>query len=154
MARIEHSITTERDIKQIFRNKGLRATQGRIVVYQVLARCSHPITHSDIADRLATKGYDRATVYRTLLDFVEAGIAHRADHGDHVWRFELCHEHHSDHETHLADHPHFVCIDCGDVVCLPETKIALTAGKNSPKALKQKKIAVEVRGYCDECFSS
>ena len=43
-----------------------------------------------------------------LLGLTEAGLARRADLGDHVWRFEAIDPNHVD-----DGHPHFVCSVCG-----------------------------------------
>lgn len=74
------------------RAAGLRATQARVVVLAALHRLSpgdEAVSHPELAAALAPEGWDRATVYRNLIDLVEAGIASRHDMGDHTWRFAL-----------------------------------------------------------------
>src|SRR6476620_1139096 len=96
------------------RAKGLRATPSRLAVLELLRVSDAPMSHGDVADRLASQAWDRATIYRNLTDLAEAGLARRTDVGDHVWRFEAVN---ADHE--VAAHPHFVCTECGSVECLP-----------------------------------
>lgn len=102
-----------------------------------------PLSHGDVADRLASQTWDRATIYRNLVDLAEAGLLRRTDVGDHVWRFEALG---TDHDT---SHPHFVCTECGSVECLPDLEV--TTRKKSPRALKLRQIEVHVRGLCDAC---
>lgn len=47
------------------------------------------VSHAELAAALAPEGWDRATVYRNLVDLVDAGLATKHDLGDHTWRFAL-----------------------------------------------------------------
>src|SRR5688572_31535064 len=67
---------------------GLRATGPRLAVLRSLYAATGPVSHGDVAASLAGEGWDRATVYRNLMDLTEAGLLKRTDHGDHTWRFE------------------------------------------------------------------
>jgi Fur family transcriptional regulator, ferric uptake regulator len=131
------------------RRAGLRATRPRLAVLAQLARARAPLTHGEVAEQLAEAGWDRATVYRNLMDLTETGLARRSDIGDHVWRFELVSEDpaHSD-----GEHPHFICGECGAVACLPEEVVSLKPGRGAPRALRRKGLAVQLRGVCDECL--
>ncbi|HEY4240893.1 MAG TPA: transcriptional repressor [Kofleriaceae bacterium] len=131
-------------IRTAVRASGLRATPSRIAVLEVLRACDSPMSHGDVADRLAGQAWDRATIYRNLVDLADAGLVRRTDLGDHVWRFEAVT---SDHD---AQHPHFVCTECGTVECLPEIELADRRAK-VPRAVKQRQVEVHVRGLCDAC---
>jgi len=131
------------------RAHGLRATAPRVAVMQALARIGRPTTHAEIAATLASEGWDRATVYRNLVDLAEAGLARRLDMGDHLWRFELLSEEPAAHAE--ADHPHFLCDSCGDVACLPRDAVQVTASARAPRALKKKAVQIQVKGRCDRC---
>jgi Fur family ferric uptake transcriptional regulator len=102
------------------------------------------MSHGDVADRLASQAWDRATIYRNLTDLAEAGLVRRTDVGDHVWRFEAL------RQEHDSSHPHFVCTECGVVECLPEIELAVRRAK-APRAVKQRQVEVHVRGLCDAC---
>ncbi len=130
---------------------GLRVTPARLAVLELVRAGESPMSHGDVADRLASKTWvgwagkktwDRATIYRNLIDLSEVGLLRRTDVGDHVWRFEAVGEDH-------AAHPHFVCTECGSVECLPDLEI--TTRRRSPRALRQRQIEVHVRGLCDAC---
>jgi Fur family ferric uptake transcriptional regulator len=135
------------DLKQILRDTGLRATSARAAVLRCLIEANAPLTHGEVCERLAALGYDRATLYRNLVDLTEVGLALRTDLGDHLWRFELAGE--GDHTP--AAHPHFVCSECGDVSCLPDDAIAVRPGQGVPDALAAREVEIQVRGLCNAC---
>lgn len=124
------------------RSSGLRRTGSRVAVLDRLTRATTPVSHAEIADALEPLNFDRATVYRNLMDLVEAKLVKRADMGDHVWRFTLIRE---DEPAHGLEHPHLVCNDCGTVVCMPDVKVKIAA----KRALQP--LEVQLRGLCDDC---
>lgn len=135
------------DLKQALRDAGLRATSARAAVLRCLKEASSPLSHNEVCDRLASLGYDRATLYRNLIDLTEAGLSHRTDLGDHLWRFELSGR--DDHDE--SPHPHFVCSECGDVSCLPEDSIRLEAARGIPRSVRKREVEIQVRGVCNAC---
>jgi Fur family ferric uptake transcriptional regulator len=135
------------ELREAVRGKGLRATPSRLAVLDLLRSSDTPMSHGDVADRLASQAWDRATIYRNLTDLAEAGLVRRTDVGDHVWRFEAVS---GEHEA--AAHPHFVCTECGIVECLPQIELAMrTTRTKPPRAVKQRQVEVHVRGLCDAC---
>lgn len=138
------------ELRGTVRAKGLRATPSRLAVLELLRASDTPMSHGDVADRLASQAWDRATIYRNLTDLAEAGLVRRTDVGDHVWRFEAVSD---DHEA--SAHPHFVCTECGTIECLPEIELAVRARaparSKPPRAVKQRQVEVHVRGLCDAC---
>jgi Fur family ferric uptake transcriptional regulator len=134
------------ELRMAVRAKGLRATPSRLAVLELLRSTDTPMSHGDVADRLATQAWDRATIYRNLTDLAEVGLVRRTDIGDHVWRFEALTDEHE-----AAAHPHFVCTECGIVECMPEIELAIRRAK-APRAVKQRQVEVSVRGLCDACI--
>lgn len=129
-------------LKALLRDHGLRATTGRVEVYQCLAAAGAPMSHREAAEALPSM--DRVTVFRNLVALVEAGLAVRVDVGDHTWRYALATGHGGDH---VADHPHFTCTACGDVQCLDD--IEIRAGDGVAALLQGAEVTV--RGVCAEC---
>lgn len=142
---------TATELKTRLREKGLRATAARAAVYEVLLAAGGPVTHADVCEKLESAAFDRATIYRNLMDLAEAGLVRRSDLGDHLWRFELAERAHDEHAHEDAVHPHFVCTDCGAVECLPEGAITIAAVKGAPRSLKGGHVEVQVRGQCNDC---
>ncbi|HEY5950915.1 MAG TPA: transcriptional repressor, partial [Kofleriaceae bacterium] len=56
------------ELRSAVRAKGLRATPSRIAVLELLRASDAPMSHGDVADRLANQAWDRATIYRNLTD--------------------------------------------------------------------------------------
>jgi len=159
-----HRLPTNLDsLRRTLRDRGLRSTSARLDVIKALAIATGPLSHAEVYDGLSDRGYDRATVYRNLIDLTEHGLVSRTDHGDHVWRFELYNlaerdqRASADHEgdphgaekhgpKHGPGHPHFICTDCGTVECLDGDDVTV-----SLKARKVKVEEVVVKGTCARC---
>lgn len=135
-------------LREEIRATGLRATSPRIAVLQNLIRSRTPVSHAELVAELAPKGWDRATIYRNLIDLTHAGLVRRTDMGDHLWRFEL----RDDGHDHAANnHPHFICESCGDILCLPDESVAIKASRGVPRALRRKGLEIQLKGRCDRC---
>lgn len=142
---------SQSELKTQLRARGLRATAARAAVYEVLLATDGPVTHADVCEKLEGAAFDRATIYRNLVDLAEVGLARRSDLGDHLWRFELTQRGHTEHENENVAHPHFVCTECGTVECLPDGAVTVASVKGAPRALKNARIEVQVRGTCNDC---
>jgi Fur family ferric uptake transcriptional regulator len=140
--------TSTEELRERIRERGLRATASRVAVMRALSRAGRPATHGDLAAELSSEGWDRATVYRNLVDLTEAGFARRVDMGDHLWRFELQDERSAHAPT---EHPHFLCDACGEVACLPKDAVQVSASARTPRALKKRNVQIQIKGRCDRC---
>ncbi len=130
-------------LRHALREAGLRATQPRMLVLAELFRANGPLSHAEVGKRLASKGLDRVTVWRNLVALTEAGLLARTDVGDHTWRFERTGS--TEHDG--SAHPHFVCLVCKKVSCLPEDAVYLKGGTARGAVV----LEVQVKGRCDEC---
>lgn len=130
------------DLRQLLVDKGIRVTEQRMVILRELAKLRIPTSHPELTERLAGVDLDRATIYRNLLSLTEAGLLVKTQLGDNVWRFELPNMKSTEHGTH----PHFVCYDCGDIACLPESAVALRG-----EAARNQVAEVQLRGRCVAC---
>jgi Fur family ferric uptake transcriptional regulator len=137
-------------LRSTIRNSGLRSTAPRVAVLQYLQDTSTPMSHAEIFEALEEKGFDRATIYRNLIDLTEVGLLLRTDVGDHVWRFELRRE---GQRGHQSEHPHFMCTDCGEVACLPDVNVRISSARGIPRALATKKVVIQMKGLCDRCVA-
>ena len=123
----------------------LRCTSSRIAVLQHVAAAAAPVSHSDVADVLVPAGYDKSTIYRCLVELADAGLLKRLDAGDHAWRFEF----RKDDDAHEV-HPHFMCLDCGKVTCLPDMEIKL-ADQKAVKNVVGEITEIYLKGHCRQC---
>jgi len=111
----------------------------------VLRDSAAPLTHAEVFARLAEHEVDKATVFRNLNDMVTAKLLRRSELGDHVWRFEII----AGEEQGHASHPHFVCVDCGTVLCMHE--IELTNGSKTASKRFGQVTEILLRGHCGDC---
>ncbi|HJK98415.1 MAG TPA: transcriptional repressor [Polyangiaceae bacterium LLY-WYZ-14_1] len=148
-------------LRDRLRAAGLRATPARVAVYGALRAAARPVSHADVCAALDGRGFDRATVYRNLVDLTDAGLARRADHGDRVWRFEGIRKGKGarkgaapgEADGDRLAHPHFVCSECGTVTCLPEDAVQVGGAPTLPRAVRQAQASldIQIRGTCDDC---
>lgn len=135
-------IKQNEDFRAQLRGVGLKVTQPRLAILRELRTLKTPISHAELAERLAgTEGLDRVTVWRVLVALTEAGLVDRQDVGDRTWRFELRAAGSIGH----ASHPHFMCTSCKSVRCLtPDAvKIAPRLGRNVTE--------IQLKGRCENC---
>ncbi len=142
-------IRDRQECERLLREAGLKKTGSRVAVLDVLERAASPMSHGEVADALTKEGFDQATVYRNLISLTEAGLARRTDLGDRVWRFERRRA--GDHDR---THPHFVCVDCGVVACLPAGVVRIERGKLGAAAAASRSLEVQLRGTCAACVPS
>ncbi|WP_182865099.1 Fur family transcriptional regulator [Rhodopirellula sp. JC639] len=133
--------------KDAIRAVGLRATPARLATLQMLREAISPMTHAEVAERLAENGVDKATAFRNLNDMTDAGLLRRTELGDHVYRFEEIRPGEDDSDTH----PHFLCTVCGTVSCLGSVK--LTASSQRASQAVGEVTEILLRGRCNDCKS-
>jgi Fur family ferric uptake transcriptional regulator len=130
------------NLRQLLVGKGIRVTEQRMAILRGLATQRIPASHPELTERLAGRGLDRATIYRNLVSLTEAGLLVKTQLGDNVWRFQLPDMKSTEHGTH----PHFVCNGCGEIVCLPESAVALRG-----EVMRNQVAEIQLRGRCVAC---
>lgn len=135
---------------EVFRNAlhkaNLRATGARLAVMELLRSASKPLSHAEIAAHLHEGPWNRATLYRNLIDLEKAGLVRRTQLGEPVWRFEDTTNKHG-----VRSHPHFLCSTCGKMVCLPGLTLHIAGVDGCREALAQGNFEIQLRGCCDAC---
>ena len=132
------------ECKALLRKVGLKCTVTRIAVLQQLWSQKRPMSHSDCVQALQQVG-DQATIYRTLISFVDKGLARVASTASGIVRYEPIMEGKEENPIH----PHFVCQDCGIVTCLPVSSVITTIDPSWKNRLQQAKL--QFVGTCAEC---
>lgn len=135
------------ELRLRLRSAGLRTTLARLAVLQHLDEATAPLSHAELADELAPQGFDRATIYRNLIDLSEAGLVSRTELGDHLWRFET----RRGGRDHASQHPHFVCVDCGEVSCLADINVDISPSPGSKRSIIGELTEVLLKGRCGRC---
>lgn len=135
------------ELRQLIRTAGLRSTPARLAVLRRLDEAVAPLSHGEVARSLAGEGYDQATIYRNLVELAEAGIVSRFELGDHVWRFESRRSAVRDE----LEHPHFLCVACGGVSCLPGVNVRISPAPGAKGSSFADVTEVLLKGHCDRC---
>ena len=136
------------EAKAILKGSDLRCMAARIAVVQSLHSATAPVTSIELAELLSGYGFDKSTIYRSLTELNEADLVVRLDLGDSIRRFELA----ANYGSGLSEHPHFMCVDCGEVTCLSDFTFELKASSRkvqAPGTISE----VLVRGHCTACTS-
>ena len=131
---------------QLLAGHGVRPTSNRIVVVRALATSAHPLTLSEMEQRILS--IDKSGIFRALTLFREHHLVHTIDDGNGALRYELCHSHNGDEDDDL--HVHFFCERCQRVFCLdgvPVPQVAVPPGFAASSA------SHIVKGLCPECSS-
>ena len=129
---------------EILKEKGLKVTPQRLVVYSALKNTkSHP-SAEDIHKMLLTDNpsISLATVYKTLDSFKSAGL---------IKELNLCFEH-SNYDADISNHQHIVCTSCRrvfDVYYTPETTMREEVEKISGFKIDEEQVVFY--GTCPEC---
>jgi Fur family transcriptional regulator, ferric uptake regulator len=155
-------------LKQWLKQVGLRITPSRLAVLAYLAETQRtPVSHAELTEALAPLGFDRITLYRNLTDLTKTQLLLRVDYGDQLWRYSLhsgvlstCTQanHHHHNEACFATetpatahiHPHFVCSQCNQLICLPSTLSVESWQHQLPNTIASVDEVV-VRGRCTAC---
>ncbi len=123
----------------------LRLTSQRIKILSSFFRTSNALSHTDLESE-HEGNIDRATIYRCLKQFLDAGILHRIPDEQFQTRYAVCGT--CEHEVHHHDHVHFNCSQCLKTQCLEEVtipRIDLPSG-----FLANEKILI-IQGVCSKC---
>lgn len=120
---------------------------ARRAVIEFLGRQSCAVTAVDIDSALRAAGETvaRATVYRTLEQLVELGLAHRLEVGQGSARYETV-------DPGGEHHHHLVCDSCGDVLPFEDPELEKAIARLSRRvAFTVEEHEVVLRGACGAC---
>ncbi|MEN9552140.1 MAG: Ferric uptake regulation protein [Candidatus Parcubacteria bacterium] len=134
------------ELKTMVQEAGLRVTDHRIFVLDVVARQKQPITVYELVDVLRKKeNIDQATVYRNLSSLHEAGLLRRLDFNHGHAHYEL--------ETGRASHQ-IVCGKCETIEKIEGISVEDAVKKMLKKSKKFKHTSthsIEIYGLCKNC---
>lgn len=133
------------NLSDLIRSVGLRRTETRQVVLNLLHTAEHPLTHQEIAAHPEADGLDRVTLYRTLAALQQAGLVHRVQGLDGSWRFCF---HSQDQPGCPGNHPHFLCLRCGGMCCLHGQSLPQVSVQQGVRVMGKQLVAY---GHCLAC---
>lgn len=135
----------KQEIRTLLQNHKLRATAARIAVLHAIIHAKRPLSHSEMVQELKDTYGDQATIYRTLIKFVDVGLIRVASNVGGIARYEAVTEEHDSQHVH----PHFVCKSCGIVSCLPKTTVISTVDEQWREILRAAEL--QFLGTCPTC---
>ncbi|NCN27453.1 transcriptional repressor [bacterium] len=140
MARSSKSLN---EVLDQLREVGLKRTQARRAILDLLVREHGPFSSEEIHAKLKSHGCDLVTVYRNVIALEKVSLIRRCDFGDRVYRYEI-------NDSH-DDHHHVVCAKCSGVTvidyCIP--KKVLDSLKK--KGYQNLECRLEIFGLCPQC---
>lgn len=111
---------------------GLKATEARLAILEVLSNNSSPQSYEQIKPNLPSS-INKTTFYRNMALFEEHGIVSKFESKDRVWFYEFgdgC-------------HAHFMCEKCKKIICLHISTPFLHEKNYIKKVIYQ--------GWCEDC---
>ena len=110
----EYFTQEEKKLSQYLKSRNLKLTTGRHIIFEEVLRIHGHFAAEDLLKTLKKKSrqVSRATVYRSLREFLEAGIIRETAFGE---------KHH--HYEHLYDekpHHHARCLRCSALIEFPD----------------------------------
>jgi Fe2+ or Zn2+ uptake regulation protein len=146
------SISPGEDLHELvevrLRRADQRYTSGRRAIVELLGSCGHPMSISDIGDRLP--GVPRSSAYRHLVDLRNAGVVRRVAASDEFTRFELA-------EDLTEHHHHLICSSCGRVIdvtpapAFERTVAEMVRDLSDQLGFRPSSHALDVIGHCSDC---
>lgn len=134
--------------RKFMEDVGIRPTEHRLAVLQVLGSAPHPMTAQEVFRALqAERAINRVTVYRALESLVEGGMVDKMSAGDRSFRYGLApNEHH-------PQHAHFYCRLCGAMACLPPESLPPVFQNGVPSIVPGivEKYEIRLDGICHHC---
>ncbi|MDA8155652.1 MAG: transcriptional repressor [Actinomycetota bacterium] len=130
-------------LSDLLRVSGFKATSGRVEVLGLFIRAGRPLSQMQIMEMLGPR-LDRASVYRILSAFTEAGLLHMAYVDGRHRVYEL-----PDKCGHSHCHPHFSCRSCGMTACLEDFQVKCKGSIGKGFVAERQKVLIE--GLCPGC---
>ena len=144
------NMRTNMDVEKILILKNIRPTPVRRDILQLLYKEACPLTAGEIIslqkrETQKSKAADRVTIYRTLYTLAESGLVHQVQGIDGAWRF--CAHPPAKHGC-PGNHPHFLCRECGRMLCLTEQNLPRV---EVPADVEVKGKQLVIYGFCSSC---
>lgn len=133
------------DLRGLLRQRGLRATTGRIMILDALTREARPVTIDALRQRLPSP-LDPVTLYRALDALADAGLVERSTLGHNHTHYELL--------VGRPHHHHAICRSCGvveDIEIPHPTHPETEALSQSTKFSRIDSYTLEFFGRCLRC---
>lgn len=132
--------------RQFLRERGLKYTGERHEVLQLFLAAERHLEAEELLSKAQAAGsrVSRATIYRTLDLFVQAGLARKVRLGAEHYYFE--------HVLGRRQHEHMICLGCDKVIEWYDPKLAALLRDNLERhGFTAARSSVQIFGYCSDC---
>ena len=141
------ALTPEERFQDYLQSRGMRNTQQRQILLDIVFEQHDHFDADQLIDRLPSKGskgyVSRPTVYRTLAEFVDAGL---------LRKFELSGRSVYEHDYGYPQHDHLHCQTCDQLIEFQsEDLIALRDQVAKENGFRVKTHRLIITGICDSC---
>ena len=103
--------------EDLLKERGIRPTELRKEALRILFGAGRPLSWKDTFTRFTGKRVNKVSLYRTLSLLEEKGLVHKILGTDGAWHY--C-AHLVDGKKCPGNHPHFLCLACGRMICLSD----------------------------------
>ena len=140
------------DFQTLLKEKGLRSTQSRLMIFEVLQKTKRALSTKEVFQKLSLQKdltTDLVSVYRNLDLLTEIGLAHKFQDG----RYKSC-DHKHEHKNHSHIHVLFTCTSCSksEEVSSHSNKLcSLATELKKQSKLLSKTQEIIVQGLCLKC---
>ncbi|MCB9310706.1 MAG: transcriptional repressor [Lewinellaceae bacterium] len=131
--------------EHLLKEHKLKVTPFRKDVLQLFVEAGRALSQQDLETMLPDA--DRITLYRTIKNFEDKGLIHKAIDGTSQPKFALC-ESECNHQKHHDAHVHFHCQKCQHTFCLDHVFVPSVAMPNGFEPLESQMI---INGNCKSC---
>ena len=133
------ALRIENKYTDLLRGAGFKATKTKVQLLSIMAKSKTPLSIDGIYKRFNDPVPDVATIYRSIKEFLSAGLIKQINfqHGHGHYEF-----------AGLEDHHHFICSQCGKVEDIESCDL----GPITQKAIKASKDFKYVTGHSFELF--
>lgn len=135
----------ELSLIELMSQHGVKPTANRIIVAKALAAEDHPLSMTELEDRIGS--IDKSGIFRALLLFKQQHLVHVLE-GSQGTLYELCHS-----SSRLDDndmHVHFHCDYCGETYCLENIPIP---NIDLPLGYRMQQANYMIKGACPKCVN-
>jgi len=133
------------DALEILQAHNVKKTSPRIAIIKAMQSSTIPLSENEVKASIGQL-YDRITFYRNVQTLIEAGVIHKIviDNTNVKYALNDCTQGHN----HGADHVHFHCNCCKNLVCMPDVK---ANNFNLPQGYETNQCDVVIKGVCCDC---
>jgi Fur family ferric uptake transcriptional regulator len=142
-----HTHLSDREAQDLLSQNGISRTKIKTSILLVLSKSKSPLSAPEIHQKIGQKSCDISSIWRTLKQFHEKGIAREVNLGEDFFRYEL--KHSQDEQDH--HHHHVRCRACGDIKQLEECDLKIFEKKISKLGFKNMEHSLEFTGICSKC---